>query len=144
METLQIIWLVLLVLFLILEASTVSLVSIWFAAGSLTALLASIIFPGSLLVQLFSFIIVSFIMLVALRPMAKKLLVKRRVPTNADAAIGKNARVIAEIRPDEFGRVNLEGVEWTACSKQVIPEGSWCKVKAIDGVKLVVEHINEE
>ena len=43
MELAVIVWLVLLVVFLIVEASTVTVVSLWFAAGALAALLASLL-----------------------------------------------------------------------------------------------------
>ena len=38
-----IIWLVLMVVFLVAEASTVTLVSLWFAAGSLIAMIVSLL-----------------------------------------------------------------------------------------------------
>ena len=74
----------------------------------------------------------------ALRPLAKKGLIGRRVPTNADANIGKMAQVVTEIQPGRFGRVKLEGMEWAAKSDSVLPVGAWCRVEAIEGVKLVV------
>ena len=37
-----IVWLVLIVVFLMVEASTVTLVSLWFAAGALAALIAAL------------------------------------------------------------------------------------------------------
>ena len=43
MNLLSIIWLVLMVLFLIAEAATVTMISLWFAAGSLAALIVSLL-----------------------------------------------------------------------------------------------------
>ena len=43
MELLTILWLALMVLFLVTEAATVTMVSLWFAAGALTALVASLL-----------------------------------------------------------------------------------------------------
>jgi len=52
--------------------------------------------------------------------------------------VGKIGKVVREIRPERFGRVLLEGLEWTACASTVLPAGSYCRVERIDGVKLVV------
>lgn len=139
MEISQIVWLVAVVLFVILEASTVVLVCIWFCAGSLVALIISLFWPGGIWLQAVAFLVVSAVCLIALRPVAKRLIGKRQVPTNADANIGKEAQVVNEIQPGRFGRVKLEGLEWTAKSDVVLPVGSWCRVLAIEGVKLVVE-----
>lgn len=138
MEKMQIIWLALVVFFLVLEAVTVSIVSIWFCAGALAALLVALFFPQAVVLQILLFVIVSFIALMAIRPFAKKLIGDKRVATNADANIGKNCQVVSEVQPGRFGRVKLEGLEWTAKSDYVLPVGVWCQVIAIDGVKLVV------
>lgn len=134
----QIIWLGLLLVFIIVEAVSVSLVSIWFAAGALVALLISLVAPEAIILQGMAFLLVSLLALLLLRPMAQKLVRSKRVPTNADAAIGKTAKVISDIVPGHFGRVNLEGQDWTARSEYTLPAGSWCHVDAIEGVKLVV------
>ncbi|MGD9559889.1 MAG: NfeD family protein [Oscillospiraceae bacterium] len=138
MEIAQIVWLVLMVVFIILEASTASLVSIWFCAGSLVALLVALVWPTVYFAQVLAFLVVSVVTLLALRPVARRLVGNRRVATNADANIGKLAQVVSEIQPGNFGRVKLEGLEWTAKADVVLKVGSWCRVDAIEGVKLVV------
>ncbi len=62
----------------------------------------------------------------------------QKVPTNADANIGKLAQVVIDVLPERIGRVVLEGLEWAAKSNAVLPAGSWCKVLAIEGAKLIV------
>ena len=141
MEVAQIIWLVLVVLFVIAEAVTATLVSIWFCAGALVALLVALVWPGAFIAQGAVFLIVSAITLLLVRPVAHKLMGNRREPTNADANIGKVCQVISEIQPDRFGRVKLEGLEWTAKADTVLPVGAWCRVEAIEGVKLVVTRV---
>lgn len=143
MQVVQIVWLALLVVFIIAEASTASLVSIWFCAGAIVALLISLFAPGALAVQIAAFILVSALTLLLLRPMVKKLAGNRRVATNADAGIGKTAQVTEAIRPGQFGRVKLEGQVWTAVSDVELPAGAWCRVEAIDGVKLVVVPVSQ-
>ena len=43
MELFTILWLALLIAFLVVEASTVTLISLWFAAGALAALIAALL-----------------------------------------------------------------------------------------------------
>ena len=62
-----ILWLILLGLFLLAEAATVTMVSLWFAAGSLAALAVSLA-GGSIWLQIAAFLAVSAIMLTLLRP----------------------------------------------------------------------------
>lgn len=141
METIHIFWMVLLVLLLVIEASTSALVSVWFVAGALAALITSIFIPGLVAVQATVFAFVSLAALLLLRPVAKKLVQNKHTPTNADTAIGKNAQVLANVAPGQFGRVKLEGQEWTACSNSFLQAGSWCRVDGIEGAKLVVSPI---
>ncbi len=138
MQTIQYIWLALVLLFVIIEASTAALVSIWFCVGALAALVVSFIAPANVVAQIIVFLLVSAATIVALRPLSKRLLSSKRVVTNVDANIGKRCKVIEEIRPDEFGRVMLEGVPWTAKADVPLAKDSWCVVTAIEGVKLVV------
>ncbi|MDL2252515.1 NfeD family protein [Ruminococcaceae bacterium OttesenSCG-928-I18] len=138
MQWAPVIWLVLIVLFVVFEGLSSVLVSIWFCAGSIVALIVSLFLPEAYLIQFLAFAVVSILSMIALRPLAKKWVDTRRVPTNADANIGKIGQVITEIQPGRFGRVRLEGLDWTAQADVVLPVGSWCKVVSLDGVKLVV------
>lgn len=144
MEMMQIVWLVLLILSIVAEAVTATLVSIWFCAGALVALLVSFAAPGAVVLQVILFVVVSAACLLALRPLVHRLVGNRRVPTNADTNIGKMCQVVSEIQPARFGRVVLEGLEWTAKADMVIPVGAWCQVLAIEGVKLVVAPVPQQ
>lgn len=141
MELSQMIWLGLMVLFGIAEAATATLVSIWFCAGALAALLAALIAPDAVAVQVVVFLAVSALALLALRPLARRFTGGKNVPTNADANIGKLAQVVVDVLPERIGRVALEGLEWAAKSNAVLPAGSWCKVLAIEGAKLIVDPV---
>ncbi len=132
------VWLILFVVFVVVEAFTVSLVSIWFCAGSLAALAVSLVFPNAYLVQGLAFLVVSGVSLLALRPLTRRWVDTKRRPTNADANIGKIGQVITEIQPEHFGRVRLEGLDWTAASSTTLPVGARCRVVSLDGVKLIV------
>ena len=92
----SILWLVALIIFGVVEAATVGLASIWFAAGALAALILSA-FLNSLLVQVVVFLAVSFVTLLLVRPLAQKYFNARRTATNADRVIGQEAVVVQEI-----------------------------------------------
>ena len=143
---LSIIWLIALVVFCVIEIATIGLTSIWFAAGALAALIASFL-TDVLWVQIIVFLVVSCVALVAVRPFAKKILIPKPVPTNADRVIDTQAVVTEEI--DNLkgrGAVMVNGTPWTARSEggEIIPKGCVVKVLRIEGVKLFVEPIREE
>ena len=143
-ESLQkIIWLVLLLLFAGFEAISVGLTSIWFAAGALCALIAALL-GGQLWVQITLFLAVSALCLLAVRPLARRLLNSRVEPTNADRVIGEQAQVTEDI--DNIhgkGAVVIRGVAWTARSEDgtPVPAGTLVKVLRIEGVKVFVERL---
>lgn len=143
MNPMQILWLVLLVVFLCMEAATVSLVTSWFACGALVALVASLL-GAQIWLQIVLFIVVSAFLLCALRPFVKKVLKPRQVATNVDALIGAEGLVTADIcNLQETGKVKLSGMEWTARSteEKTICEGARIRVDRISGVKVYVTEI---
>ena len=90
------IWLVLLILFLVAEAATVTMVSLWFAAGSLAALIVAVT-GGSLGLQIFVALAVSALLLACLRPVVRKHFTPGLTKTNVDAVIGSCGYVTADI-----------------------------------------------
>lgn len=135
-----VLWSVLLILFIIAEAITVQLVSIWFAIGSLVALIAN--FCGAnTLVQAALFVGVSFAALLLTRPLVKKFSAPKIQRTNIDRIIGERAIVTEEIdNLHATGVVKADGKSWSARSADgsIIPAGSVVEVQKIDGVKLIV------
>lgn len=143
---LTVIWIVLLVLFLILEAATVQLVSAWFALGALCALLANLCGVGAVW-QIVLFLVVSAICLIATRPFVKKLTAAKIQKTNADRCIGTEAVVLEEIdNLKSSGLVKAMGNTWTARSADgsVIPKDAVVVVQKMEGVKLIVSQQSGE
>ena len=139
-----ILWLALMVFFLVMEASTVQLVSIWFAAGSLAALLVSV-FAGPIWLQVLLFLAVSGVLLALLRPLARKYLKPRITRTNVDGMIGSTGRVTVAIDNQAAqGQIKLGAMEWTARSAcgNPIPVGTQVRVERIEGVKAIVSPVN--
>ena len=140
MDEWSLIWFVLMVVCLIVESETVSLVSIWFAAGALVALILSL-FPIGPVVQVVVFFLVGGILLSALRPFAKRHFAPKLTATNVDAIPGKTAPVLIEIdNLAETGQIKLGGIEWTArsTSGNPIPVGPIVVVDRVEGVKAFV------
>lgn len=143
---LKVIWAVLLVLFTLGEGLTVGLTSIWFAAGSLAALICSLC-NGPLWLQIGLFILVSALCLLAIRPLAQKYLNTKVEPTNADRVIGAIAKVTEEINNIAAqGAVSISGIIWSARSDSdsIIPAGTLVRVLRIEGVKVYVELLDEQ
>ena len=140
MEFFTILWLALMVVFLVTEAATVTMVSLWFAAGSLAALAASLL-HAPVRLQVVLFLAVSALLLAALRPMARKHFTPKLSKTNVDAVVGSRGYVTADIdNVSATGTVKLGAMEWTARSTAgtVIPKGTLVQVDKIEGVKAFV------
>ena len=138
-----ILWVALLVIFIITEVLTVSLVSVWFAAGALAATVCALL-GGEVWLQVVLFFAVSGVMLFLLRPVAKKHFTPKLTRTNVDAVVGSTGKVTLRIDNDAAsGQVKLGAMEWTARSTSgaVIEEGTRIRVDRIEGVKAFVSPV---
>lgn len=139
-------WLALLVVFTIMEALTVGLTSIWFAAGALGALICALV-SLSVWVQLAVFIVVSALCLLMVRPVLQKHLNSNVEATNADRIIGTDAIVTEDILNIQGkGAISIGGLTWSARSEHdvPIPAGTLVRTLRIEGVKVYVEEKKEE
>ncbi|MBR6107351.1 MAG: NfeD family protein [Oscillospiraceae bacterium] len=125
------------------EFATLQLISIWFAvgaAGAFTAAFFDVGFTG----QLGIFVAVSVILVLATRPLLKKLKVKRTPALNADREIGDTAVIIEEVNPAlGTGRARSNGIDWIAVSENgaVIPKETIVMITAVEGAKLIVREL---
>lgn len=141
MTSMMIFWGVIFVLTVIAEFASMQLISIWFAVGSLGAFFAAM-FDLGFTAQLAIFVLVSMLLLIATRPLLKKLQVKNVVPMNADKEIGCTAVIIEEVNGAAgTGRVRLSGVDWMAVSEDgsVLPVDTVVTVTQVQGAKLLVK-----
>ena len=138
----QYIWRAFVILFVVAEGMTVGLVSIWFAGGSLVAMLLAMAGAG-IGWQMLAFLIVSAGLLMATRPLAKKYINSKKEKTNYKSVIGEVAKVTATIdNYNQTGAAFADGKEWTARATEdtvIIKKDTLVKVVAIEGVKLIVE-----
>jgi membrane protein implicated in regulation of membrane protease activity len=135
------IWIVIAVIFAIIEALTMGLTTIWFTIGGVAASFASIA-GASVLVQVIVFLCVSIVLLYFTRPLAEKKLKVGTEKTNVESLPGKTALVVKAITPLHTGQVKVQGQIWTAVSDSIdstLEQGSMVRIIRVEGVKLVVE-----
>jgi membrane protein implicated in regulation of membrane protease activity len=134
-------WMLLTAAFLVIEALTAGLTTIWFAGGSVVALILTFL-GAPIWLQAAAFAAISLILLLITRPLAVKYMKKGRGATSLDRMIGKEVLVTEQI--DNLrgtGEVQLDGQFWMARSvnsDQIIEKGEVAMVRDIQGVKLIV------
>lgn len=136
-------WLVLAALFLALEFGTVALVSIWFVAGSMGAVLVWWL-GGPMWLQVGVFLAVSGVLLALLRPILRR---QKKIRTNVDSVIGAKGLVTEDI--DNIaaqGQAKLGAMTWTArsTSGEPLKKGTEIYVDRIEGVKVFVSPVKIE
>ena len=141
-----IMWMAFLIICLVVELITVGLTTIWLAGGALVAFILAAV-GADLWIQLVAFFVVSFVLIFFTRPYAVKYFNPRRTRTNSEELIGEVVKVIERIdnRAAE-GRALVKGLEWSAravADDMIIEKDTLVKVVRIEGVKLIVEPIEE-
>ena len=136
-----ILWLVAVVAFIMVEAATTALVSVWFAVGAAAAMLVSF-FDVGFGWQMLVFAVVSAITLGLMLPR----LISRRgahrapVTNGSPLTIGKQGVVLVDLP----GRVRVDGLDWQARAEVTLPQGTRCKVVAVDGAILIVAPVTAD
>ena len=138
---LAMIWLVIMIVLVIVEVVTLGLVCIWFAGGALIAAVVAV-FGGPWWLQLIAFVVVSAVLLVFTKPIAKKYFTDKIQKTNSEDLIGKKVMVTEEVdNIRATGVAVASGLEWTARAKEdgvTFMKGEFAVVHAIEGVKLIL------
>ncbi len=139
-----ILWLVLFIVFLLIEAFTLNLVTIWFAVGSLAALAMDLLgFPVTVqIVVMLAVSLLTFALFMLVIKPRTSIGSRKPVPTNADRIIGKEGLVTETIDPIQgSGLIMVAGQAWSAVSEdgQSILIDSHVQVVALKGVKAVVK-----
>lgn len=138
----SLLWLLIGIIFLIIEAMSAALLTIWFVGGAVAAMiLAALGASGTF--QVVGFIVVSIVLLIVARPMIRKRN-QSTVRTNADRLVGKVGIVTKETTEFSNGQGRVGGQIWTIqhLNKQRLAVDAHFKVHAIDGVKLIVTEID--
>lgn len=141
-----IVWLALFVISLAIEAIGTDLVSIWFAAGALVALIVSFIPGVSWWIELIIFMAISIASLLCFRPLVHKYLRRDIMNSNIDEMKGKKGLLVEKIDLLHQGVCKINDVRWTAIAadeKTKIPAGSTVEVLAVSGNKLIVKKVED-
>lgn len=140
-------WLIVLIVSLGAEAATVGLTCIWISGGALTALILNLCHV-SFTWQVIAFFAVTFVLLIATRPFARKYINSHRTLTNYESLIGQKAYIEDTVNNRrETGKAVVNGQEWTARAEkdeEIIEKGTQVQVVKVSGVKLIVRKMEEE
>ncbi|MBO4604005.1 MAG: NfeD family protein [Clostridiales bacterium] len=140
-----VIWLILLVISLIIEAATMGLTTVWCAVGCLVALIMDLCHADVVaqIVVMAIVTVISFIVcIIWIKPVVDARRMGKIQPTNADRVIGHEGVVIVPIDPVAGkGQVKVDGQIWSAKCDVSVEEGAKVKILALEGVKAVVEPV---
>ena len=139
-----VVWVIVAVAAIVIEAETTALVSVWFAAGAFGGLICAA-FDQPAYIQIITFVGVSVVLIFLTRPLVKRFTKNTELKTNAERVIGELAVVTVEIPATGRGEVSVFSQNWSAVSlnRKVFSVGESVVVRYIDGNKLIVDEIQE-
>ena len=132
-----IIWVVVFIAAIVIEFSTMELVSIWFAISAIPSLIMAA-FGVNIWYQVLAFAVMSAIAFVITKLFIKKKIKVNPSATNADSLIGNDILIISDVTPTQNGEGKVRDIVWTVTSKDFIAKGEFAIVKEIKGNKLIV------
>ena len=136
------VWIIAGLILAALEMIVPGLVVIWFGvAAVLTGIMA--FFVKDTYGQFGIFVGLSTLMVVFSQRIARRITHPEPEAVGSNRMVGVSGRVIADIRPPEFGRVKVHGEEWRATATCEIAAGGTVRVLAVAGTHLIVESVKE-
>lgn len=133
------IYIAIIVLSLIIEAVTASLVAIWFVPSAAVGIVLSL-FNVSPVVQATVFVVLSAVFMILFYKKLRDIILTKNEKTGIDALIGKEAVAEEDISHLQNGRVKVGGMSWSAYinkGDEEIKKGDLVTILSIDGVKLL-------
>lgn len=132
-------WFIIILVAAVIEVLTMDLTSLWFSIGALISFILGLA-QVNWVIQLVVFIVVTILLLLSVRPLAKRYFRTNIVGTNADRLVGKVATCTQEIPVGERGEVKVEGKYWSAISTsdEKIEVDEKVEILSIEGNKLIV------
>jgi len=136
-------WIFLGILLMVLEIFTPTFFVFWFGLGSLAAAIVAYFYENTIF-ELLTFIVVSGILVLSTRKLAKKITGEEVRSINVDEIIGKEAIVIEQI-DNKLGKgvVKVSGDMWRAVSVDdvVIQSGEKVIIEKVEGAHVVVRPV---
>ena len=125
---------------LVLEIVTSDIDSIWFTASSVVCLILSI-FVSTWWIQVIVFVVLSVVLIIATRPITKKMMDREIISTNADKVIGQTGVITQAFEGDSVGEVRIEGQLWRCINRDQLSfsDGEKVKIEGISGNKVVIK-----
>ena len=139
------IWLSIIVITIVLEIITTDIVSIWFTFGAVIPLFLSAFDILNPLWQTVIFVVVSAVLISALRKVTIKFFFKNNnSKTNLDTLIGEKYRLIEGTTFEKLGKLEIKDVTWSVMgeNQQAIKKGQVVEIVRIEGNKLIVKPAN--
>ena len=134
------IWILIAIVFIILELTTNTFILLWLGIGSVVAAVLNY-FGFDIYVQVILFVIVSLIFILSTRKFANKITPESDKKTTSDRLIGKNAKVLRKIDENNF-IVSVAGEEWSAHTNDSIDVDDTVKVVGINSIILIIEKVD--
>ena len=131
-------WLILTIVFSVIEFMGPALVSVWFAFAAAITIFVSLAFDN-LKVEITFFTIISILAIMFIRPFAKKILSKKK--DNFDAEIIDTSIVIKKVvdtnKEEKVYDVSYKGSIWTALSNEIFEVGDIPVISSFKGNKII-------
>ena len=133
-------WLVLTIIFSVIEFMGPALVSVWFAFAAAITIFVSLAFDN-LKVEITFFTIVSVLAIIFIRPFTKKVLSKKK--DNFDAEVIDTSIVIKKVidtnKEEKIYNVSYKGSVWTALSNEIFEVGDIPIILGFKGNKIIIK-----
>lgn len=134
------IWILIAIIFFILELITTTFFLMWFGVGAIVAIILNLLgFDNN--IQIIAFLIVSIVFILSSRKFAKQVTKPASRKPNQERVIGKIAIVDSKFSNSMEGVVKVNGEEWTAYLGEDIEVGDKVRIVGIESIKLIVEKI---
>ena len=132
-------WVVVFLIFILLETITVRLIAIWFAVGALGACV-TLLLDAPFWIQVIVFLLCSCLLLLLTRPLTKSFTSQKHRITDTGSIIGQTGVVTAPIGSKAKGRVEIDGLDWAARSWDgtALTPGEKVTVYSVHGFEVVV------
>lgn len=118
------IWLIVAGVLGIIEVSTFTFVLLWIAVGAVITAVLSPVVPSAW-GQLLLFAVVSLILFLATRPLARKWKAQRKYVNPVESLVGKKALVVNGAVPGRLATVRVDSQMWSAVSDDPLVEGAY-------------------
>ena len=133
-------WLILTIIFTVIEFIIPALVTVWFAFAAAMTIFISLAFDN-LKVEITFFTIVSVLAIIFIRPLAKKILSKNK--DNFDAEAIDTSIIVKKIvdvtKEEKIYDVSYKGSIWTALSSEIFEVGDIPIITGFKGNKIIIK-----